>query len=134
MPVNLGRVFVQRESDSTRKTLVDDRKLFWKKNPKFIFYGFIIASSNVESIIFVSESVHFWTAALGCPKVYRIKSEGKCDFEVRALQLQLVIQKLYHRDHGVTQSKATEKSVPAISLWNSIFLGGWFCTGGIAAK
>jgi predicted negative regulator of RcsB-dependent stress response len=49
---------------------VDDRKLFWKKNPKFIFCGFIIASSNVESIIFASESVHVGTAALGCPKVY----------------------------------------------------------------
>jgi hypothetical protein len=43
VPVIFWRVFDQRESDSTREAVVNDRLLFWKTHPKLVFSGFTIA-------------------------------------------------------------------------------------------
>jgi hypothetical protein len=71
VPVFFRRVFVQREADITRKTVVDDRNLLWKTNLKFFFFGLTLASINVG------------TAALDCPKkVCPNKKRRSIQFEV----------------------------------------------------
>jgi hypothetical protein len=57
---------------------VDDRKLFWKKNPKLIFCGFIIALMHARKVLFELTLFTWGQPPSAVQKsIGRIKSEGQ---------------------------------------------------------